>query len=187
MANQEHVAALKQGTAAWRLWWEENHGTAPDLTGASLAGVRLNRADLSKANFSGASLAFACFKMADLREANFSGAALEAVDFGGANLEGACLSNANLQGANLQGANLSRANLTGAYMRGADLAGANLRRANLRGTDLRGAVFDARTRWPWFFNADARGCFQRDMTYEVAAAAADGTGDELAPAVEPGR
>jgi uncharacterized protein YjbI with pentapeptide repeats len=103
-------------------------------------------------------------------------------------LERADLARARLRRANLQGANLVRANLAGAYLRGADLAGANLRRANLRGTDLRGAIFDARTRWPWFFNAEARGCFQRDVVYEVASTFADdGTGAELAPAGEPGR
>ena len=103
-------------------------------------------------------------------------------------LERANLAHAQLRRANLQGANLARANLTGAYLRGADLAGANLRRANLRGTDLRGAVFDARTRWPWLFNPYRRGCFQREVTYEVAGVfAADGTGDELAPAAEPCR
>ena len=100
-------------------------------------------------------------------------------------LERANLARAQLRRANLQGANLARANLAGAYLRGADLAAANLRRANLRGTDLRGAIFDARTRWPWFFNPERRGCFLRDVTYEVGSAfAVDGTGDEVAPAAE---
>jgi hypothetical protein len=116
MANEEHVVVLKEGTAVWRRWREENDGSQPDLTGASLAGVRLNRADLRGADFGGASLTFACFKSADLREANFGDAALEAVDFGGANLEGASLRNANLQGANLQGANLRNARLEGANL-----------------------------------------------------------------------
>jgi uncharacterized protein YjbI with pentapeptide repeats len=100
-------------------------------------------------------------------------------------LERANLAHARLRRANLQGAKLAGANLSGATMRGADLAGANLRRANLRGADLRGAIFDARTRWPWFFNPAARGCFQRDVTYEIASgSAAEGTGGELAPAAE---
>jgi drug/metabolite transporter (DMT)-like permease len=116
MANEEHVVVLKQGTTVWRRWREENDGAQPDLTGASLAGVRLNRADLRGVDFRGASLTFACFKSADLREANFGGAALEAVDFGGANLEGASLRNANLQGANLRGANLRNAHLEGANL-----------------------------------------------------------------------
>jgi hypothetical protein len=116
MANEEHVVVLKQGTAVWRQWREENNGSQPDLAGASLEGVRLNRADLRGADFSGASLTFACFKSADLREANFGDAALEAVDFGGANLEGASLRNANLHGANLQGANLRNARLEGANL-----------------------------------------------------------------------
>src|SRR5919202_3611357 len=116
VANEEHVVVLKQGTAVWRRWREENDGSHPDLAGASLEGVRLNRADLRGADFSGASLTFACFKSADLRQANFGDAALEAVDFGGANLEGAFLRNANLHGANLQGANLRNARLEGANL-----------------------------------------------------------------------
>jgi drug/metabolite transporter (DMT)-like permease len=131
MANEEHVVVLKQGTAVWRRWREKNDGSHPDLAGASLAGVRLNRADLRGADFSGASLTFACFKSADLRGANFGGAALEAVDFGGANLEGASLRNANLHGANLRGASLRNARLEGA-----NLANANLADADLTGVDL---------------------------------------------------
>jgi uncharacterized protein YjbI with pentapeptide repeats len=103
-------------------------------------------------------------------------------------LERANLARAQLRRANLQGANLARANLAEAYLRGADLAGANLRRANLRGADLRGAVFDARTRWPWFFNPEGRGCFQREVTYEVASALpADGSGAEVSPSARSGR
>jgi drug/metabolite transporter (DMT)-like permease len=137
MANEEHVVVLKQGTAVWRRWRAENDGSHPDLTGASLAGVRLNRADLQGVDFRGASLTFACFKSADLREANFGGAALEAVDFGGANLEGASLINANLQGANLRGANLRNAHLEGANLANANLADADLTGVDLTDVDLR--------------------------------------------------
>src|SRR5262249_40490081 len=97
-------------------------------------------------------------------------------------LAGADLAGAHLRRANLQGANLARANLQRAYLRGADLSAANLRRANLRGADLRGAVYDARTRWPWFFNPAGRGCFRREVTYEVAATGPVlGSGAEVAP------
>jgi hypothetical protein len=31
MANQEHLAILAKGVAAWNAWQEENIGTDPDL------------------------------------------------------------------------------------------------------------------------------------------------------------
>ena len=45
MANDEHVALLKQGVDAWNAWRRENPDMRPDLSDADLEG-----ADLSKAN-----------------------------------------------------------------------------------------------------------------------------------------
>jgi uncharacterized protein YjbI with pentapeptide repeats len=96
-------------------------------------------------------------------------------------LERAKLVKAWLRRANLHGANLARADLRRAYLRGADLGGANLRRANLQGADLRGALYDDRTRWPWFFNPNRRGCFSRPVSFEILPAdSPGGRGDELA-------
>jgi hypothetical protein len=36
MANDEHVALLKQGVAAWIKWRDENPDDRPDLAGADL-------------------------------------------------------------------------------------------------------------------------------------------------------
>ena len=36
MANDEHVAILKQGVDAWNAWRRANLGTRPDLSGADL-------------------------------------------------------------------------------------------------------------------------------------------------------
>ena len=36
MANDEHVALLKQGVAAWNAWRDENPDIRPDLSGADL-------------------------------------------------------------------------------------------------------------------------------------------------------
>lgn len=125
MANQEHLAILAKGVAAWNAWQEENIGTDPDLYEAV-------RADL---------------RGADLRGANLSHAHLRRADLGGANLSdalmlSAVLADANLTGAKLSGANLSPANLSFADLRGADLSGAYLIGAVLTGAILEGARFD---------------------------------------------
>jgi hypothetical protein len=100
MANDEHVALLKQGVAAWNAWRDENR-IRPDLTGALLFGANLSGANLTRANFGGANLSGA-----DLSEAKLIGAKLSEV-----NLSEAKLGLADLRGANLGGADLNRADL----------------------------------------------------------------------------
>jgi uncharacterized protein YjbI with pentapeptide repeats len=64
MANDEHVALLKQGVAAWNAWRRDNPDIRPDFSGADLRQVNLTPApslgatgaDLRGANFSGADL-----------------------------------------------------------------------------------------------------------------------------------
>jgi len=51
MANDEHVAQLRKGVAAWNDWRKQNRDILPDLTKVDLSG-----ADLSGANLSGANL-----------------------------------------------------------------------------------------------------------------------------------
>jgi uncharacterized protein YjbI with pentapeptide repeats len=132
MANDEHIALLKQGVAAWNAWRQENPDVRPDLNDAEL-----RDADLSKANFR---------QVTKLTEATLD----DMIDYGmklGANLSDAHLFNANLSRANLSGADLSRAHLHGANLRlanfsrarlwdailsgDANLSGANLSRADL--------------------------------------------------------
>lgn len=121
MANDEHVALLKQGAAAWNAWRQENRDIPLDLSGASF-NVVLGDADLIGANLSGA----------DLRMADLSGARITYL--------GADFSEAppefrpglpTLKGANLKGANLCDARLN--YT---DLSEADLSEAKLSGTDL---------------------------------------------------
>jgi uncharacterized protein YjbI with pentapeptide repeats len=88
MPNDEHVAVLGRGAAAWNAWRAENRGTA-DLAQAGLRGLDLSGYDLSRADLRGA----------DLRGTNLSGA-----DLSGARLEGANLFKAVLDGADLAGA-----------------------------------------------------------------------------------
>jgi hypothetical protein len=135
MANDEHVALLKQDVEAWNAWRDENANIRPDLDGANLSGAKLRRANLS-----GAALFKADLDRANFREANLSGAALIGADLNGANFSEADLSGAYLSQANLSGAKLGRANLSGANLNRTNLTHANLAHANLHGADLQAAT-----------------------------------------------
>jgi uncharacterized protein YjbI with pentapeptide repeats len=91
MANDEHVALLKQGVDAWNRWRDENPGARPDLNEANLREANLREANLSGTNLRGA----------NLREAGLSKANLSRADLSGANLFWACLNHADLTGADL--------------------------------------------------------------------------------------
>jgi Pentapeptide repeats (8 copies) len=127
MANDEHVALLKQGVAAWNKWRDKNPQVRPDLFGANLSGANLSLANLSKV---------------DLREANLIRAYLIR-----AYLIGAYLNVANLSGVDLTGANLGRAYLTKANLKGANLQGATLVDADLTGSDLTGCRVHGVSAW----------------------------------------
>lgn len=165
MANQEHLAILRQGVAVWNQWKEENPEVEPDLRGASLIeaslrGVNLRATSLVEANLRGANLRGANLRWADLARANLGNANLRGADLGNANLQGARFGNANLRSvalsyANLKGASLSYTSLRHAHLvetdfSKADLSNADLSNANLSNANLRKAnLFSARA-----FNAD---------------------------------
>jgi hypothetical protein len=48
MANNEHVALLKQGVDAWNKWRDENPDIPPDLSGADLSNAKLLELDDEK-------------------------------------------------------------------------------------------------------------------------------------------
>ena len=52
MANDEHVALLKQGVAAWNAWRDENPNIRPDLRGPTSSELTSAGANLSGANLS---------------------------------------------------------------------------------------------------------------------------------------
>jgi uncharacterized protein YjbI with pentapeptide repeats len=89
MANQDHVARLKQGVAAWNAWRHKNSSVVPYLEGAHLSGANLRGANLYVANLIGADLSNASLSDAFLRDADLLGANLRHADLGGANLSGA--------------------------------------------------------------------------------------------------
>jgi uncharacterized protein YjbI with pentapeptide repeats len=126
MANEEHLAILKQGAEAWNKWRLENPTIRPDLSGADLSVANLSEANLSGAILSVANLREAILTRADLSGANLSGATLS-----GANLREADLSGADLIGAFLSGTHLIEVTLSRAYLSRADLSGANVEHARV--------------------------------------------------------
>ena len=93
MADDTHIAVLKQGVAAWNEWRAARATARPDFSSASLRGLDLAKVDLAGANL----------RKADLRGTTFSGAILIAADLAGANFFKAALDGADLSGANLIG------------------------------------------------------------------------------------
>jgi len=93
MPNDEHVAMLARGAAAWNEW-RADHDETPDLSRAGLRGFDLSGFDLSSADLRGADL-----RGTNLSGANLSVAHLEAANFFKAVLDGADLARAFLNGA----------------------------------------------------------------------------------------
>src|SRR5262245_13333394 len=121
MANDEHVALLKQGVAAWNAWRIKNPNIIPNLGGAELSGR-----DRSGADRSGAYLIKTNLSRADLSGADLSFALLPGTNLSRARLPEANLTGASLAGANLSGAHLMRTHLNGAILVGTDLTDADL-------------------------------------------------------------
>ncbi len=134
MADEEHLAKLKQGVAEWNAWRKANGNVRPDLSGADLRGIALF-ADVSsveerRMNLSNVDLSKADLSDADLREAQ---------------LLDADVSEANLRGANLRDAILQGTNFSKTGLRGADLRSKNMGISILQWSDLRGAKFSSVT------------------------------------------
>ncbi len=84
MANEEHLAILRQGVEAWNAWRERHQEIEPDL----------RFADLVNAQLDGVRLDGARLILADLANASLIGANLHGASFYGANLHGACFDGA---------------------------------------------------------------------------------------------
>jgi uncharacterized protein YjbI with pentapeptide repeats len=148
MANEEHVAILKQGVNAWNEWRAENPKVAPDLSEADLHMLDFSKGQLNWVNPKKVHVQKVRLDAANLRRVNLQGA-----DFGPLSvpeelnnknglsvyLLNADLSNADLQEADLREANFERANLYNVDLRRAVLLGADFQEANLSFANLEGA------------------------------------------------
>jgi hypothetical protein len=121
MANEEHLARLKQGVEAWNQWREANRNIRPDLSQANLSVMNLIEVNLARADLAGANLREANLRGADLTEANLREANLSWVDLTGADLSGANLYGAHFTGADLSGADLMAARLINTHFEKANL------------------------------------------------------------------
>ncbi len=148
MANEKHVARLKESVEGWNAG-RKNNSDIPDLRCANLRYANLRSADvrsaalvhthlsvanLEGANLSRADLSFASLNRASLNRANLSGANLSDAALKQAILGRTSLSSANLESANLESALLDRADLIDAR-----LVDARLVHTSLKGTNLGGA------------------------------------------------
>ncbi|MBN3906742.1 pentapeptide repeat-containing protein [Nostoc sp. NMS1] len=170
MANEDHLAILRQGVDVWNQWREKvfdvniNLNSAnlsamnlfmfnlnniclneADLSGTDLSESNLSKASLRKANLENANLSYAELDETDLRQAIFHKANLSKASLRKADLRRANLIEANLSKANLSKANLSEAYLLMANLNGSVLAGANLNRAMLNCANLIEADFNCAT------------------------------------------
>lgn len=139
MANEKHVALLKQGIESWNAWRKENPDNKIDLREANLYNTDLFGANLRGADLYNAELSSTDLRFADLHNTNLQSAYLHSADLRNAILRNANLSYINLCHADLREAMLCEANLSGAYLSYANFCDANLSGANLRDAELFGA------------------------------------------------
>lgn len=131
MANEEHLALLKQGIEAWNKWRDENPEIRPNLNNADLNEADLKNADLRNADLRNTNLVEANLYGADMRWATLTDASLINANLIAVKLNGASLLRTNFQLAKLIKvdfftAHISQTNFHLARLDGANLAGANL-------------------------------------------------------------
>jgi hypothetical protein len=98
-----------------------------DVSSAFLQGLKLEQANLLRADFSAADV-----RRSDLQSADFTNANLHSANFREGNLE-----KASFQSADMTDADLSGSNLAGANLDDADVSGSDLRFADLRDVEWR--------------------------------------------------
>jgi len=108
MANPEHLALVREGSAAVNKFAGENPGTHLDLSGADLSGLDLRGYNLSDANLAGANLAGADLRTSGLGGTDLRGAILRDADVRGTPLHRAKLQDADLRGVNLEAIGVGR-------------------------------------------------------------------------------
>lgn len=138
MANEEHLAILKQGVEVWNKWREANPDVRPDLSKTNLYEADLRWANLSETNLSKVNLGRADLSWADLSVADLVEANLIRTNLSETNLSWANLTRASLWMADFRESNFMAANLREADLHSANLVAGNLRETDLHRTDLNG-------------------------------------------------
>ncbi|MFN6536174.1 MAG: pentapeptide repeat-containing protein [Nostoc sp. EkiNYC01] len=131
MANEEHLAILRQGVEVWNEWRENNPEIKPNLFS-----VNFSKTDLSKADFSFTNISESDFSEVDFTEANFNGANLCNTNLESANLSYSDLNLAQLKKTYFCKANLTRANFTEANLHQANLIESKLIKTNFSRANL---------------------------------------------------
>ncbi|BAB78209.1 pentapeptide repeat-containing protein (plasmid) [Anabaena sp. FACHB-709] len=131
MANEEHLAILRQGVEVWNAWRENNPDINPDLSC-----LNFNKIDLDGFNFSNTVIFGSTFGSSSLRKTLFTRAFLQNTDLAGVDLTGSNLRGAFLNKANLLGANLCQVDLSYADLSETDLSSSCLIKAKLLQTNL---------------------------------------------------
>ncbi|WP_414755837.1 pentapeptide repeat-containing protein [Anabaena sp. CCY 9910] len=145
MANEEHLAILRQGVEVWNEWRQKNSGVKTDLSNINIHVIddlkvcSDGKINLEKANFRNTNLSKANLSAVELHSAEFEDAIMQSITLSNARLPCAALMKADLRNSDLRNANLINANLEGANLKSANLEGANLRGANLKSANLEGA------------------------------------------------
>ncbi|WP_051470218.1 pentapeptide repeat-containing protein [Fischerella sp. PCC 9605] len=174
MANEEHLAILKQGVEVWNEWRRCQENNALNILIVSPANIplreviwgnefqKLIEVNLTEANLQGADLRGAMLGSyrhlmhllkerglgsGDILELRNSMVHLEKADLSNADLRGTDLHRAKLNGANLNKADLSGADLSGAILDGAELVGAKFNDADLSKASLRNAKLIGLPAW----------------------------------------
>jgi len=131
MANEEHLAILKQGVGGWNEWRKANPEVKPDLRRADFSDTNLTRVDLKGVDLQDAILQNTNLRRANLRRANLIGCYFKGSNFTDADLVGADLSDANFRDACLIAAKLQRVQALGTDFREATLTGAYIQDWNI--------------------------------------------------------
>ena len=136
MANEEHVAILRQGVEGWNAWRKNNPRLKPDLRKITILGPRFCNAPRQWEKVSDAVLAPHGLARVDLHQADLSRVLIEGVDLSHANLRHASLYAANITDTLLMKANLRHSIVVHALIINSSLAGVNLADADLSSVSM---------------------------------------------------